>query len=114
MRAAVRDRGRNAGTDPGDWAVPMMRNALSGIGGNLFAGRYLVETLSRDLPHIDSGELRRKSTQLGKWWTRTTETCGPAVAVRTIFDRVAMPLFGGLGFRAIDARFDVGSAHVAL
>jgi hypothetical protein len=39
------------------------------------------------------------------WWSRVETTCGPATGIRTLFDVVAMPLCGLLGYRARDAVF---------
>lgn len=80
---------------------------LPGITGSLFPSRFLLEGLTIG----DSGtfvvspadEARR---QLQFWWRGVENTCGPATSVRTIFDVVAMPLAGLLGFRARDAAFE--------
>jgi hypothetical protein len=90
-------------------------NALPGIGGSLFPGRYLASAIARDIRgHTDDARTDRKRRQFESWWQRVALTCGPATGLRAIFDVVAMPLFGSLGFRARDASFERGRARVRL
>ena len=93
----------------------MMDSPLPGIWGTLFPGRFLaarlpqvVETPGRDV------RLRRRQAHLLSWWTAVAASCGPATGPRAIFDVVAMPLFGVLGFRAHDAEFDRSGTRVRL
>ena len=54
------------------------------------------------MPGLTGGlELQRQ--QLLGWWQRAERECGPATGLRAVFDLVAMPLFGILGFRARQA-----------
>ncbi len=89
--------------------------ALAGVGGSLFPGRYLEAVLTRDLPPgLDPGEIERHRRAFGAWWQRVEAQCGPVTALRTLFDLVAMPLAGLLGFRARHARFERTRAEVSL
>lgn len=82
---------------------------LPGIGGWLLPARFLAE-------HVASHATcdARAQTQWERWWNDVEHQCGPATGVRTLFDVVAMPLFGRLGFRARHPRFMPGSASAIL
>ena len=75
-------------------------------------GLALPRAVSRDRPAdgdraLPSGEtLERKRRQLERWWQTVESSSGPATGLRTLFDVVAMPLFGALGFRATGATFE--------
>jgi hypothetical protein len=88
---------------------------LPGISGTLFPGRYLEDGLARDLPDLVS-EARTEPARrrVERWWTHVEQTCGPATGLRALFDVVAMPLAGMLGFRASGARFEPGWVHARL
>ncbi len=80
---------------------------LAGVSGTLFPGRYLEDGLARDLRGlVTNGQLEPVRRRLVRWWTNVEETCGPASGPRALFDIVAMPLAGMLGFRASGARFE--------
>ncbi|MEO8070648.1 MAG: N-6 DNA methylase, partial [Acidobacteriota bacterium] len=90
-------------------------NPLRGIGGTLLPGRYLADRLERDAAEFRLTMMSdRRVGSLGRWWLRVDATCGPASGIRTIFDVVAMPLFGMLGFRAHDVVFPDGRAEARL
>ena len=78
---------------------------LPGVSGSLFPSRYLADAWPherlRSLP-----PLQQMRQHLRRWWARVEMTCGPATGLRALFDLVAMPLFGVLGFRAKDVAFD--------
>ncbi|HKV99660.1 MAG TPA: N-6 DNA methylase [Vicinamibacterales bacterium] len=80
---------------------------LSGIAGSLFPVQFLATALPAVDAAIPSGDaLERKRRQLERWWRGVESSSGPATGLRTLFDAVAMPLFGTLGFRATDAAFE--------
>lgn len=90
-----------------------MTNAIAGISGNLFPGRYLAERLAGGhFPSDDDWPHRR--LQFERWWTRVEHTSGPASGLRAVFDVVAMPFFAMLGFRARLARFESRHATAQL
>lgn len=82
---------------------------LPGIGGWLLPARFLAE-------HVAHGATcdPRAHAQWERWWADVEQQCGPATGVRTLFDVVAMPLFGRLGFRARQPRFFQGAASATL
>ena len=82
---------------------------LPGIGGWLLPARFLVDHVA---PRATSDA--HTQAQWERWWNLVEHQCGPATGVRTLFDVVAMPLFGRLGFRAKDPRFMPGSASATL
>jgi hypothetical protein len=81
---------------------------LPGISGSLFPGRFLADGLTptvgceRPLAVPDAESKRR----IVGWWRRVEATCGPATGLRALFDLVAMPLAGILGYRAHDVAFE--------
>ena len=80
---------------------------LPGIAGSLFPGQFLATALPTGDRALPSGEtLERKRRQLERWWQAVESSSGPATGLRTLFDVVAMPLFGALGFRATGATFE--------
>jgi hypothetical protein len=96
-------------------------SVLPGIGGSLFPGRYLSDRVLADAETCRNREfgrtivpVERRRQQFVRWWRGVTETCGPASGLRTLFDVVAMPLFGMLGYRARDATFEHGQARARL
>jgi hypothetical protein len=92
-----------------------VNTVLPGINGALFPSRYLADCLGREATGPGADEsLRRKQTQLTAWWTRVATSSGPATGLRALFDMVAMPLFGVLGFRASEVLFDRTSARARL
>jgi hypothetical protein len=91
-----------------------VKGTLPGIGGTLFSMRYLSDALWRDADPLDPQHVGSQSSHLRRWWTRFSSSCGPATAIRALFDIGAMPLFEGLGFHAALAEFDHSSARVHL
>jgi hypothetical protein len=89
-------------------------NRLAGIAGSLFPLRYLADAIDRDVPPVPADWLRVKQQRFLRWWNAVSRTCGPATGLRALFDLVAMPLFGMLGFRARDAAFDRQQARAWL
>ncbi len=89
--------------------------ALRGVSGTLFPGRYLEDGLGRDLPGlVTAARLEPTRLRLVRWWTTVERACGPATGLRALFDLVAMPLAGLLGFRASGVRFESGWARARL
>ncbi|MEZ5318991.1 MAG: N-6 DNA methylase [Vicinamibacterales bacterium] len=90
-----------------------MLSDLAGIGGSLFPGHFLAE-------RADGGMLRggtdprRLQAHLGRWWRSAEATCGPSTSLRAVFDGVACPLLGALGFRVRDPRFDADRIRARL
>ena len=78
---------------------------LPGISGSLFPERYLTDAMHAVAPPLPAPVLARQQRHLRRWWHGVAAACGPATGLRAIFDLVAMPLFGLLGFRAHDAVF---------
>ena len=92
-----------------------MLTRLSGITGSLFPGRYLEDGLSRDLPGLlSAARLEPTRRRFLQWWAVVERTCGPATGLRALFDLVAMPAAGMLGFRASHARFEAKWASARL
>lgn len=87
---------------------------LPGLGGNLFPGQFIVDGLNKQLARISTVDLERRRRHARAWWDRVDATCGPATGIRAIFDLVAMPLAGMLGFRARSAEFDRGHGLACL
>ncbi|MGE5838220.1 MAG: hypothetical protein ACM4AI_27345, partial [Acidobacteriota bacterium] len=88
---------------------------LPGIGGTLFPGQYLADAFDAAIPRsAGGGNLDRQWRRFRGWWDRVDATCGPATGIRALFDLVAMPLAGMLGFRARHVDFDRSSAVVRL
>jgi hypothetical protein len=84
-------------------------SALPGVSGALFPSRYLADALTRDAGTLHPGAVAAASSlepRLQGWWKAVSARCGPITATRVLFDVVAMPLFGMLGFRARDVAFD--------
>ena len=77
---------------------------VPGLGGTLLPARFLADAL--DVAGTPAADLERHRQHLLRWWEMVSAECGPATGLRAIFDLVAMPLFGRLGFRAHDAIFD--------
>jgi hypothetical protein len=82
---------------------------LPGIGGWLLPARFLAEQVA---PHATCEP--RTQAHWERWWREVERQCGPATGVRTLFDVVAMPLFGRLGFRARQPQFLARSASATL
>jgi hypothetical protein len=82
-------------------------NRLPGISGSLFPGQFLAMALPvTGGATIPSEFLERKRTHLQRWWQTIESSNGPATGLRRLFDDVAMPLFGTLGFYATGASFE--------
>jgi hypothetical protein len=76
---------------------------LPGVGGRLFPSRYLVDEFPHALDRLaPTGGARPVVSQARcvAWWRSIEAHCGSSSGLRTLFDLVAMPLFGMLGFRA--------------
>lgn len=84
---------------------------LAGISGSLFPHRYLSDAMQAVAP---APVLARQQRHFRRWWTGVAAACGPATGLRALFDLVAMPLFGLLGFRAHDAVFERHQARAWL
>jgi hypothetical protein len=88
---------------------------LPGIAGSLFPGQFLATALPTGDRAPASGEaLERKRRQLERWWQTVESSSGPATGLRALFDNVAMPFFGALGFRATTATFERARIVVSL
>ena len=88
---------------------------MTGTGGTLLPERYRADRMHDDLrqlgvPATTPAELRRISA----WWVRVASSCGPASAIRTLFDMVAMPLCALLGYRAREVVFTANSCRARL
>jgi hypothetical protein len=92
----------------------MTAAVLPGLGGSLFPGRYLLDALSADAAPQDGARIERRRRQLAAWWQAAALSCGPATGLRALFDVVARPLAGALGFRARDVSFERALARVRL
>jgi hypothetical protein len=89
--------------------------AMPGIAGNLLPSRFLAGSSELLKLQPTAGLLTDARTrQLRRWWAGVDATCGPATGLRALFDLVAMPLFGMLGFRARDADFGRTEARARL
>lgn len=89
--------------------------SLPGVSGTLLPDRFLVERVSElQGDPIRTEAMRVLRGRLRGWWTAVAATCGPTTAIRTLFDLVAMPLMGMLGFKAASATIDARSARVCL
>jgi hypothetical protein len=85
-----------------------------GITGSLLPEQFLVSVLSR-APHGGGEErLEQKRRQLERWWQIVESRHGPASGLHALFDDIAMPLFGTLGFRAHNALIERGRFVVRL
>ena len=94
-----------------------VKTGLSGIGGTLFPSRYLSDRVLSDAgtaADVKSAALEHRRRQMLRWWRTAAGCCGPASGLRALFDLVAMPLFGMLGYRAHDAIFEQQQARARL
>lgn len=91
-------------------------SVLPGVSGALFPSRYLADALPRDATLLQPDAIAASSIErrLQGWWKAVSARCGPITATRVLFDVVAMPLFGMLGFRAHDVTFDGRCGHASL
>ena len=88
---------------------------LPGIAGSLFPVQFLATALPTGDRAPMSGELlERKRRQLERWWQTVESSSGPATGLPALFDNVAMPFFGALGFRATTATFERARIVVSL
>jgi hypothetical protein len=73
---------------------------LPGISGSLLSAEFsetvLIANFAGQLGETSRAHVRRT---LRPWWRAVSATLGPASHVRTVFDRVAVPLMTQLGFR---------------
>lgn len=86
---------------------------LPGIGGSLFPGHFLA-TRSAAFAAEMAGQDGSRRHHFAGWWRRVEATCGPATGLRALFDLVAMPMTGMLGYRARDAEFGRDFVRVRL
>ena len=86
---------------------------VQGISGSLLPEQFLATVLSRG-PDGRDERLEQKRRQLERWWQVVESRHGPASGLHALFDDVAMPLFGTLGFRASQARIERGRFIVRL
>ena len=91
-----------------------MASRLSPFAGTLLPHRYLHDRLRHDVRQWLAAGDDRLERHATRWWQSVERQCGPASGVRALFDLVAMPLFGMLGFRARNATFSPGRVHVRL
>jgi hypothetical protein len=89
-------------------------NALPGVGGTLFPSQFIADGLEEALAEAASSEVEKQRRHFCLWWDRVAATCGPATGIRALFDLVAMPLAGMLGFRAREAVFADGRGTARL
>ncbi len=84
-----------------------MTGSVPGLGGTLLPERYVTTQLLADAAGpASTGALREAERQLRRWWPHAEAACGPTSALRALFDIIAMPLTGILGFSARDVTFD--------
>src|SRR5579871_146995 len=109
-RAGGRQPGRRRAGGPRNRpeAAPVM--SLAGIGGTLLPRRYLADGLPAAWVRR-SPALERDRRRWLRWWTTVERSCGPASGLRALFDEVASPAFGMLGFRARHVDFESGHAR---
>ena len=80
---------------------------LPGVSGTLFPSHFLASGLpSTRTKHGTSADPEVWRRHFAGWWRQVESSCGPATGLRALFDLVAMPLAGLLGFRARDAIFE--------
>ena len=88
---------------------------LPGISGSLFPSRFLSIAFAPGvIAGTDVGAMEARRRHFLGWWARAERSCGPATGLRALFDLVAMPLAGLLGFRAHDGTFLPGAVHARL
>ena len=88
---------------------------LPGISGSLFPTRFLSIVFGEGgAAHVDARAIESQRRHFLGWWRRVEQSCGPATGLRALFDLVAMPLAGLLGFRARDGRFLPDAVHARL
>ena len=93
----------------------MALTQLPGMTGSLFPSRFLTEVLADEVTtRSAAADLARQHRRFMAWWTRAAASCGPATGLRTLFDEIAMPLFGLLGYRARDASFSPARGNAVL
>lgn len=82
--------------------------SLPGLGGTLFPSRFLADMAGSPGDGVCGDldrDLLRHQRRLQAWWHGVESTCGPASGLRALCDRVAMPLFAMLGYRAREVVF---------
>src|SRR6185436_13904843 len=90
-------------------------NALPGIGGSLFPGRYLLDGLHPASASTgEQSRIERRRRQMDRWWQGAALACGPATGLRAVVDLIAVPLAGALEFRVSAMTFERRHAVVAL
>lgn len=83
--------------------MPNTLIALPGVSGSLFPRRFLASHFGSRTARGPRGAVADRHWR--RWWAHASRTCGPATSVREIFDQVASPATGMLGFRAGDMHF---------
>lgn len=93
-----------------------MTSLVPGISGTLMPEQYLARRVAHDIRHLEGTDEapQRAARHLTGWWRTASARCGPASPLRVIFDALAMPLFGILGFRAHDAAFHGATCRATL
>ncbi len=81
-------------------------NPLPGVGGTLLPHQFIIDGRDDMFVASATADLEPLRRRFCRWWDQVEATCGPATGIRAIFDVVAMPLAGMLGFRARTAEFD--------
>ena len=81
---------------------------LQGIAGSLLPEQFLVSVLARGTGGGPDARLEQKRRQLEQWWRIVESRHGPATGLHAVFDDVATPLMGVLGFRLSGARIERG------
>jgi N-6 DNA Methylase len=87
---------------------------LPGISGSLLPEQFLATAVSPARDDAQAPRLEHRRRQLERWWQVVASRHGPATGLHALFDDVAMPLVGALGFRASDGRLERGRFIVRL
>ena len=75
---------------------------ITGLGGTLLSHEALEQLLRDDHPLLaDGGASHAARARLRQWHLAVRAGLGPAAAARTVFDRLAVPLFRHLGYRIL-------------
>jgi hypothetical protein len=75
---------------------------IPGISGSLVSHEALQSRAREQLgPLLDPGGAARARIGLRAWHRTVRDRLGPTAAARTVFDRIALPLFSQLGYRVV-------------
>src|SRR3954454_1947622 len=84
---------------------------IPGISGSLLSEEALQQRVPDALRGLLDDEGRGAARrQLAAWHTPLRAVLGPSAGVRTIFDRLALPLFARLGYRVVPDAMHARSA----